>query len=616
LEESSRASESESEDESESALEEDDEVEDGGRTPGGVATAPKNKRTPVCYKRANEIMAEEAEEKVKRTKKVEGEHKGGDPVGVETPPKNRRTSVYVKRTSDQTAERWQTRAEEATEKETERGEEVAARCGAKSNKSPPHRKKRKKKEERADREEKTSAQNKGTKSPSPEGVRRTGDDKEVKDDPSQTATTVLGQQQLLAGGMMRMSLLEGIKILERRRPAEKFTGEDGKIDFEDHMWQFNKAMNLPGLPASQKVAELPQWFGGLARVQISKFMRREDHEEALKEAVAKLTKEHGNKADSAEEMLEEVLKGKALKPNDAVGMDLAVSKLENVYALAVGTDRDGDFNRKSLFKTVLTTLFPHLKVKWGAWLAKTREQGKTVIKFEDFLSFLTVHKRRAYEVQRLERPEAKPPGVEAQNQAKTKGKKADAMKATPAARKGTPTPEEAEYESGYEDPDESEYSDGHAKEYGNTKRKNDVGTYDGDDDDECDSCNDPADRLWNEMADRYYAKLDQSPFQRNSRTPDWMGSTNPADKLWNEMVSEYQGSMDEHKKRWNLMCETYREKMDQYGVEIWNDTRNELAKKHHEIFEMFDDDDDDDDDDDGEANSFYSDREADGYYSE
>ena len=64
------------------------------------------------------------------------------------------------------------------------------------------------------------------------------------------------------------------------------------------------------------------------------------------------------------------------------------------------------------------------------------------------------------------------------------------------------------------------------------------------------------------------------------------------------------------------MCETYREKMDQYGVEIWNDTRNELAKKHHEIFEMFDDDDDDDDDDDGEANSFYSDGEADGYYSE
>ena len=306
--------------------------------------------------------------------------------------------------------------------------------------------------------------------------------------------------------MMRTSLLEGIKILERRRPAEKFTGEDGKIDFEDHMWQFNKAMNLPGLPASQKLAELPQWFGGLARVQISKFMRREDHEEALEDAVAKLTKEHGNKADSAEEMLEELLKGKALKQNDAVGMDLAVSKLESVYVLAVETDRDGDFNRKSLYKTVVTTLFPHLKVKWGAWLTKAHEQGKTVTKFEDLLNFLTAQKRRAYEVQKLEGPEAKPPEVEAQNQSKTKGKKADAMKATPAARKGTLTPGEAEYESGYEEPDEREYSDGHAKKYGNTKRKNDVDASDGDDDDECDSYNDPADRLWNEMANRYHAK--------------------------------------------------------------------------------------------------------------
>merc|ERR1739838_86425 len=158
----------------------------------------------------------------------------------------------------------------------------------------------------------------------------------------------------MGGGMMRMSLLEGIKILEGHRPAEKFTGEDGKIDFEDHMWQFNKAMNVPGLPASQKLAELPEWFGGLARVQISKFMRREDHEEALKGAVAKLTKEHGSKATTAEEMLQGLLQGKALKQNDAAGMDMAISKLEEAFFLAVETDRDGDFNRRSLFKTIIT----------------------------------------------------------------------------------------------------------------------------------------------------------------------------------------------------------------------------------------------------------------------
>ena len=247
------------------------------------------------------------------------------------------------------------------------------------------------------------------------------DKKSVKDDLSQTTAAALRQQQLLlAGGGMGTSLLEGIKILERRRPAEKFTG-DGKIDFEDHMAQFNKAMNVPGLPASQKLAELPEWFGGLARVQISKFMRREDHEEALKGAVAKLTKEHGSKATTAEEMLQGLLQGKALKQNDAAEMDMAISKLEEAFFLAVETDRDGDFNRRSLFKTIITALFPHLRAKWGVWIAKALENGKTVTKFEDFLAFLTYQKRIAYEVQRLEVPKATP-SEEAKPEAKTKTK--------------------------------------------------------------------------------------------------------------------------------------------------------------------------------------------------
>ena len=85
----------------------------------------------------------------------------------------------------------------------------------------------------------------------------------------------------------------------------KFSGEDKSIDFEDHMSQFRKAINLPGVPASFKVAELKEWFDGLARVQISRYLRRDDHEEALKEAMEKLKLEHGSKAATAEEMLEE-----------------------------------------------------------------------------------------------------------------------------------------------------------------------------------------------------------------------------------------------------------------------------------------------------------------------
>ena len=45
-----------------------------------------------------------------------------------------------------------------------------------------------------------------------------------------TATAaVLRRQLLLTNNSMGMSVLEGIKILERRRPVKKFTGEDGRI---------------------------------------------------------------------------------------------------------------------------------------------------------------------------------------------------------------------------------------------------------------------------------------------------------------------------------------------------------------------------------------------------
>ena len=139
------------------------------------------------------------------------------------------------------------------------------------------------------------------------------------------------------------------------------------------------------------VAELKEWFEGLARVHISRYLRRDDHEKALEEAIEKLKSEHGSKASTAEEMLEELLKGKPIESKDAVGMNKAISKLEEAFFLAVETDRDGDFNRKSLFQLILSELFPQLKTRWASEVAKALTRGKTMNKFEDFLSFLTMH---------------------------------------------------------------------------------------------------------------------------------------------------------------------------------------------------------------------------------
>ena len=88
------------------------------------------------------------------------------------------------------------------------------------------------------------------------------------------ATAAVLRHQLHTGTRNAQStVLEGIKILERRRPAEKFTGENKKIDFGDYLNQFKRAINLPGLPADVKLAEMKEWFGGLARVQIGRYLR-------------------------------------------------------------------------------------------------------------------------------------------------------------------------------------------------------------------------------------------------------------------------------------------------------------------------------------------------------
>ena len=223
----------------------------------------------------------------------------------------------------------------------------------------------------------------------------------VLDELSSAAATVLRHQLLQSQKSSGFSVLEGMKIMERRRPSEKFTGEDFKIDFEDHIAQFKKAIEIPGIPASFKLAELKEWFGGTARTNITRYLRRDDHETALEEAIARLRREHGCKASTAEEMIEDILSDKPLKAHDAVGINAAISKLEEAYFLAVETDRDADFNRRSLFRNILSTLFPHLISKWSSEVARAQAKGKKLDRFEDLLSFLTIQKHHASEMQRF-----------------------------------------------------------------------------------------------------------------------------------------------------------------------------------------------------------------------
>ena len=138
-----------------------------------------------------------AKEKGREEEREEETH----PSRMRTPPSRRRTAIWVKE----------------AEKETKRAKEEEEERKAKE----------KEEEEKAKEKEEEKTKKKE------EGKRRSIEEL------STATTAMLKQQLLLSSNSMGSSVLEGIKILERRRPVEKFTGV-----------QFKKAINLPGMPAS------------------------------------------------------------------------------------------------------------------------------------------------------------------------------------------------------------------------------------------------------------------------------------------------------------------------------------------------------------------------------
>ena len=181
------------------------------------------------------------------------------------------------------------------------------------------------------------------------------------------------------------SSLDTVKLMERKRPTEKFDGTSKNIDFDDHMTRFMKAVNIPGLSAEWKLAEIPEWFGGIARIHVDRYMRREDTENAFKEAVNRLKEEYGQKTDSAEDMLADAMAAGRINKDCADSMNMFVAQVISAFTLAQETGRDEDFHRKPLYKKILSRNLPHLT---NVWAAKIIKKGWKKPTFNHFALFL------------------------------------------------------------------------------------------------------------------------------------------------------------------------------------------------------------------------------------
>ena len=188
------------------------------------------------------------------------------------------------------------------------------------------------------------------------------------------------------------SRLEALKVVERKRPEIKFEARGKQVDFESHTRTFLRTMNIEGLTFADKLVEMKFWYGSTAYLRVASYMRRDDAETAFNEAVARLRKEYGEKRDTAEDMIASITSGEAIKANDHETIAEFTLKLEEVFSLAVETDRDADFNRDAIYKKILTSKLPFLLSKWAWHLSK---RGLKNPKFEDLMSFLSTNMEAA-----------------------------------------------------------------------------------------------------------------------------------------------------------------------------------------------------------------------------
>lgn len=175
--------------------------------------------------------------------------------------------------------------------------------------------------------------------------------------------------------------------LRESRPKAKFSGGK-KLDFAKHMKLLESAVDVEGITPRQKVLELQYYFEGAAFRLIEAETLRGDADAAFAGAVDKLNKKFGTRRETALEMLDELLGGKAVSDKDPNALLDFYARLSSVYSLAQETDRASDFETRSVIDAILRKKLPHLLQKWFKKSVKHQRERSADLRFVDFLSFV------------------------------------------------------------------------------------------------------------------------------------------------------------------------------------------------------------------------------------
>ena len=153
---------------------------------------------------------------------------------------------------------------------------------------------------------------------------------------------------------------------------KRFTGRSQ--DLEVFLKQFERATNHEGITATIKYQEMQHWVTGAAAIVYSQFESESDPSIALKKTISKLEKTFGRKRRTARQMLDELLKGPALKETDTNQIETFILKLEQVYQRALDTNREVTFSTNETFNEILRRKLPFYMTQWAKKVTDSDEK--------------------------------------------------------------------------------------------------------------------------------------------------------------------------------------------------------------------------------------------------
>ena len=182
-------------------------------------------------------------------------------------------------------------------------------------------------------------------------------------------------------------------MLKQKRPRNKYTGENKKIDFEMVMNQFEVGTSVTGATDEMRRSELNYWFEGQAGLIVDRFMSDPDPSSGLKEAIRALKKEFGRKKLTAKKMLTELLAGDKIPEKEFNQVKTFVLHLERAYQVAKETKRHLTFDLPETIGDIIRMKLPHLAEDWAEKMAEAEDKlnetnGVPELTFTQFIAFV------------------------------------------------------------------------------------------------------------------------------------------------------------------------------------------------------------------------------------